>query len=69
MHKILIDGTWIEALSESSREIKNPATLKLLGTVPDCGPEDVARAVAAAKARSSIPKGVLCGRLPCGRDF
>ena len=49
MHKILIDGTWIDALSESGREIKNPATLQLLGTVPDCGPKDVARAVAAAK--------------------
>jgi len=50
MHKILINGTWIDALSESSREINNPATLQLLGTVPDCGPKDVARAVAAAKA-------------------
>jgi acyl-CoA reductase-like NAD-dependent aldehyde dehydrogenase len=50
MHKILINGTWIDALSESSREINNPATLQLLGTVPDCGTKDVARAVAAAKA-------------------
>jgi len=50
MHKILINGTWIDALSESSREINNPATLQRLGTVPDCGPEYVARAVAAAKA-------------------
>jgi acyl-CoA reductase-like NAD-dependent aldehyde dehydrogenase len=50
MHKILINGEWVDALSGTSREIKNPATLELLGTVPDCGPEDVARAVAAAKA-------------------
>jgi acyl-CoA reductase-like NAD-dependent aldehyde dehydrogenase len=50
MHKILIDGEWVDALSGTSREIKNPATLELLGTVPDCGPADVARAVAAAKA-------------------
>ena len=50
MHKILIDGAWVDALSKTSREIKNPATLKLLGTVADCGPSDVARAVAAAKA-------------------
>ncbi|MCX7056128.1 MAG: aldehyde dehydrogenase family protein, partial [Proteobacteria bacterium] len=28
----------------------NPATLKPLGVVPECGPEDVARAVAAARA-------------------
>jgi betaine-aldehyde dehydrogenase len=50
MHQILIDGAWVEALSEASREVKNPATLKALGTVADCGPADVARAVAAAKA-------------------
>ncbi|HEY2782253.1 MAG TPA: aldehyde dehydrogenase family protein [Steroidobacteraceae bacterium] len=49
MHKILINGAWVEALGPASREIKNPATLKLLGTVPDCGPADVARAVAAAR--------------------
>ena len=50
MHKILINGEWVDALSGTSREIKNPATLELLGTVRDCGPADVARAVAAAKA-------------------
>src|SRR5258708_7688678 len=50
MHKILINGAWVDALSGTSREIKNPATLQLLGSVPDCGPADVARAVAAAKA-------------------
>jgi len=50
MHKILINGEWVDALSETSREITNPATLTPLGTVPDCGPADVARAVAAAKA-------------------
>ncbi len=50
MHKILINGAWVDALTGTSREIKNPATLELLGSVPDCGPADVARAVAAAKA-------------------
>jgi len=50
MHKILINGAWVDALSETRREIQNPATLQLLGTVPDCGSADVARAVAAAKA-------------------
>ena len=49
MHKILINGAWVDASTEASREIKNPATLKPLGSVPDCGPEDVARAVAAAR--------------------
>jgi acyl-CoA reductase-like NAD-dependent aldehyde dehydrogenase len=50
MHKILINGAWVDALTDASREIHNPATLELLGRVPDCGPKDVARAVAAAKA-------------------
>ena len=50
MHKILINGAWVDALTDTSREIKNPATLQHLGRVPDCGPADVARAVAAAKA-------------------
>jgi acyl-CoA reductase-like NAD-dependent aldehyde dehydrogenase len=34
----------------SAREIKNPATLKTLDAVPDCGAEEVERAVAAASA-------------------
>ena len=50
MHKILIDGAWVDALTEAGREIRNPATLEPLGIVPECGPADVARAVAAAKA-------------------
>jgi betaine-aldehyde dehydrogenase len=50
MHRILINGAWVDALTDASREIRNPATLELLGRVPDCGPRDVARAVAAAKA-------------------
>lgn len=31
-------------------EIRNPATLELLGSVPDCGPLEIAGAVAAARA-------------------
>ncbi|MEI8297501.1 MAG: aldehyde dehydrogenase family protein [Pseudomonadota bacterium] len=50
MHKILINGAWVDAQTDASREIQNPATLKPLGVVPECGPEDVARAVAAARA-------------------
>ena len=50
MHKILINGAWADSLSKTGREIVNPATLEPLGRVPDCGGEDVDRAVAAAKA-------------------
>ena len=31
MHKILINGAWVDALIETSREITKPATLKALG--------------------------------------
>ena len=49
---VLIDGAWIGARTRAIREIRNPATLELLGTVPECGPEDVAAAVnAAARAQ------------------
>src|ERR1700753_1409220 len=50
MHKILINGAWVDALSEASREIINPATLESLGKTADCGVADIDRAVAAAKA-------------------
>ncbi len=45
---ILIDGAWMPARGSATREIRNPATLDLVGLVPDCGDEDVAAAVEAA---------------------
>jgi succinate-semialdehyde dehydrogenase / glutarate-semialdehyde dehydrogenase len=50
VHCIYIDGAWADARTASALEIKNPATFKVLGTVPDCGGEDVERAVGAATA-------------------
>jgi acyl-CoA reductase-like NAD-dependent aldehyde dehydrogenase len=50
VHRILINGSWVEAAAQASRPITNPATLEPLGVIADCGPEDVARAVAAARA-------------------
>ena len=50
MHAIYIDGAWADARTASAHEIKNPATLEALDTVPDCGAEDVERAVGAATA-------------------
>ena len=50
MHPVYIDGAWADARTASAREIKNPATLQALDTVPDCGAEDVERAVGAATA-------------------
>jgi len=48
--KILVDGRWEPARSKVTREIRNPATGALVGVVPDCGSEDVDRAVRAARA-------------------
>jgi len=45
---VLIDGAWVPARAGATREIRNPATLELLGLVADCGPDDVAAAVGAA---------------------
>jgi betaine-aldehyde dehydrogenase len=47
--KILVGGEWIVPKSKKEREITNPATLDALGTVADCGEEDVGAAVAAAR--------------------
>ncbi len=49
MHPILINGGWVDAQGPE-RAVKNPATLELLGTVPECGAAEVERAVAAALA-------------------
>jgi len=45
---VLIDGAWVSARARISRDIRNPATLDLLGVTHDCGPDDVAAAVEAA---------------------
>lgn len=50
MERVLVNGEWLGALSDRTRTITNPATLAELGTVPDCSPADVDRAVAAARA-------------------
>ena len=46
-----IDGEWMPAASGKTFENRNPAdTSELVGRFADSGPEDVERAVAAAKA-------------------
>src|SRR5580658_10480690 len=50
MHPIFINGAWVDARTESSREVLNPATLEVLERVPECGAGDTERAVGAARA-------------------
>lgn len=47
--KILIDGNWVSSRSQQTREIKNPATLELLGVTSDCDKEDVEAAASSAR--------------------
>ena len=47
--RILIDGRWIGATAPDTREIRNPATLELVGVAPECDAADVAAAVEAAR--------------------
>src|SRR6185312_11431489 len=51
--RILIGGRWVEAAAGATREIRNPANGRLIATVPECGREDVERAVEAACAARS----------------
>lgn len=48
--QLYINGKSVKAKSSKLVEIRNPATLGLIEQVPECGPEDVNDAVAAAKA-------------------
>jgi aldehyde dehydrogenase (NAD+) len=45
-----VGGEWVDAISGDTFESLSPATGDVLGTFPKSGPEDVDRAVAAAKA-------------------
>lgn len=48
--RIFLDGRWTTARSRDTRFIRNPATLELVGTVPECNGDDVDMAVEAAAA-------------------
>lgn len=49
-HKNYIGGEWVDAASGETFESRSPADGELIGVFPRSGPEDVDRAVAAAKA-------------------
>ena len=44
-----VDGRWIAADSGETVAVSNPATNEVLGTVPNCGTAETARAIAAAE--------------------
>src|SRR5438445_703513 len=49
VRRMLIDGKWVEAASGKTFETPNPATGEVLARVAEAGPEDVERAVRAAR--------------------
>src|SRR5438445_8854716 len=49
VRRMLIDGKWVEAASGRTFETPNPATGEVLARVAAAGPEDVDRAVRAAR--------------------
>src|SRR5579862_9857672 len=47
--KIYIDGSWVPSTGGGTIEVVNASTEEVMGRIPDGTPEDVAKAVAAAK--------------------
>ena len=62
---IVIDGTTGPAQSGKTYEVINPSTGRIVTRLPDCGPADVDRAVAAA--RRSFESGVWANLAPRDR--
>lgn len=58
MQKIFINGAWVHGSTGPTHDIRNPATLEVLGTVSECGSAEVTRAVAAARAAERDWRGV-----------
>jgi len=47
--KVFIGGEWVSPAGGETIEVVNPSNEETIGTIPACGPEDVDRAVAAAR--------------------
>ncbi|HZQ27466.1 MAG TPA: aldehyde dehydrogenase family protein [Acidimicrobiales bacterium] len=48
--KIYIDGAWVASAGKGTIDVVNASTEEVMGTIPEGTPDDVAKAVAAAKA-------------------
>jgi acyl-CoA reductase-like NAD-dependent aldehyde dehydrogenase len=60
--RLFIDGAWTTAADNRAREVIDPTTGAVITTVAEAGPEDVRRAVAAARA--AFDGGGWSGRTP-----
>ena len=52
--KLYIGGEWVEPSSEATIDVVNPATEEVIARIPEGTPEDVDRAVAAARAAFEV---------------
>jgi phenylacetaldehyde dehydrogenase len=64
--RLFINGEWVDARSGKTVQVFDPATGKQIGLVADAGPEDVDRAVAAARA--ALETGPWATMTPAGRE-
>ena len=64
--RLLINGEWVDARSDKTIAVFDPATGQEIGRVADAGPEDVNRAVAAARA--AFESGPWPEMSPAGRE-
>src|SRR5450631_2622101 len=64
--RLFINGEWVEARSGKTVQVFDPATGRQIGLVADAGPEDVDRAVAAARA--ALETGPWAAMPPSGRE-
>jgi phenylacetaldehyde dehydrogenase len=64
--RLFINGEWVEARSGKTLRVFDPATGREIGQAADAGPEDVDRAVAAARA--ALETGPWATMAPSGRE-
>src|SRR5580658_3792056 len=64
--RLFINNEWVDARSGKTLKVYDPATGREIGQVADAGPEDVDRAVAAARA--ALESGPWAGMLPSQRE-
>jgi phenylacetaldehyde dehydrogenase len=64
--RLFINGEWVEARSGKTIKVFDPATGREIGQAADAGPEDVDRAVAAARA--ALESGPWASMPPSGRE-
>jgi phenylacetaldehyde dehydrogenase len=64
--RLFINNEWVDSKSGKTIKVFDPATGREIGRVADAGPEDVDRAVAAARA--ALTSGPWADMLPAGRE-